>query len=78
MSRAKSTRRNVPISVSLDEKEYAELTRLAAELDLSAAWMVRRAVSEFMSRYGNAADSTLPLDRSPRKPAARKRVGGSA
>jgi hypothetical protein len=78
VSRAKSTRRNVRISVSLDEKEYAELARLAAELDLSAAWMIRRAVSDFISRYGNGADPTLPLDRSPQKPAARKRAGGSA
>jgi predicted transcriptional regulator len=36
--------------VTLGEAEYAELTRLAAGLDLSAAWMIRRAVSEFIDR----------------------------
>lgn len=60
MSRTKS-KKGVRLSVTLDEKEHAELTRLGSELDLSAAWMIRRAVSEFISRYRGNAEAGLPL-----------------
>lgn len=77
MSRAKSARRSVRISVTLDEKEYAELTHLAAGLDLSAAWMIRRAVSEFVVRHGGKTESGLPLRPASRDVAGRKKIGGA-
>jgi hypothetical protein len=55
------SKKGIRLSVTLDEKEYAELTRLGSELDLSAAWMIRRAVSEFISRYRESPDAGLPL-----------------
>ncbi|MGE0278682.1 MAG: hypothetical protein AB7R40_25060 [Nitrospiraceae bacterium] len=63
--------------MTLDEKEYAELTRLGSSLDLSAAWMIRRAVSEFIARYRGSSDNSLPL-RSLEDPLAdsRKRSAG--
>lgn len=76
VSRAKSIKRSVRISVTLEEKEYVELTRLAASLDLSAAWLIRRAVSEFIAQYGNGANTDLPLDRSPRRAVAKRNVEG--
>ena len=39
LPRSKSKKHSVRLSVTLDQGEYAELTRLGAELDLSAAWM---------------------------------------
>ncbi|MBK7250686.1 MAG: CopG family transcriptional regulator [Gammaproteobacteria bacterium] len=49
------------LSVTLDEADYAELSQLAASLDLSAAWMIRRAISEFIARYRASPESSLPL-----------------
>lgn len=60
MNKAKA-KKGMRLSVTLDEKEYAELTRLGANLDLSAAWMIRRAVSEFIARYRGSPESSLPL-----------------
>lgn len=60
MSKTKG-KKGVRLSVTLDKKEYAELTRLGSGFDLSAAWMIRRAVSEFISRYRGNPDAGLPL-----------------
>jgi len=32
------------LSVTLDDSDSAELTRIEVELDLSVAWMIRRAI----------------------------------
>ena len=77
MSRAKSAIRSVRVSVTLDEKEYAELTRLAAGLDLSAAWMIRRALSEFVARHGGKVESGLPLRPASLDAAGRRKIGGT-
>jgi hypothetical protein len=61
LKRAKAEKRSVRLSVSLDEHEYAELSQLAASLDLSAAWMIRRAVSDFVARHRSGIESDLPL-----------------
>lgn len=61
LGRTKGQKNGVRLSVTLDESEYAELGRLAASLDLSAAWMIRRAVSEFIARYRAGIESDLPL-----------------
>ena len=60
MPKSKSKKHNVRLSATLDEDEYAELTRLGAELDLSAAWMIRRAVSEFVARHNEGIAPDLP------------------
>ena len=61
MSRNKAQKKQVRLSVSLDESEYAELSRLGEQLDLSAAWMIRRAVSEFVARHRNNLAQDFPL-----------------
>ncbi len=77
MPRTKSKKNSVRLSVTLDEKEYAELSRIGAELDLSAAWMIRRAVSEFVARNRDNVASDLPLQR-PEPEAGRTRKAGSS
>lgn len=79
MPRTKSKKQSVRLSVTLDESEYAELTRLGEELDLSAAWMIRRAVSEFVARHRGGIEADLPL-RSPETEAAAgtdRKAGGT-
>ncbi len=50
MARPKGKKPAVRLSVSPDPADHAELSRLAAHRDLSVAWIVRNAVSEFASR----------------------------
>lgn len=76
--RSKIGKKSVRISVTLDEGEYAELTRLAVGLDLSAAWMIRRAVSEFVARHGGNLESELLLRPVQQNAAGKKKVGERA
>ena len=72
----KSKKQNVCLSVTLDEGEYAELTRLSEEPDLSAAWTIRRAVSEFIARHREGIEADLPLLRPDSRLAGTKKAGG--
>lgn len=63
MNRTKDQKSSVRLSVSLDKGEYVELSKLAATLDLSAAWMIRRAVSEFIALHRDNLEEDLPLTR---------------
>lgn len=64
MARPKGQKHPIRLSVSLDEKDHAVISRLAADMNLSTAWIVRRAVSEFVARHDGDPQSKLPL--SPR------------
>ncbi|WP_419614277.1 hypothetical protein [Thiolapillus sp.] len=44
-----------------DEGEYSELSQLAASLDLSVAWMIKLAVSEFIARHRTGIKNDFPL-----------------
>jgi len=59
MARPKSSKRSVRLSVSLDEDDHKAVKDMADTMDLSTAWVVRRAVSEFLERHGKA--EALPL-----------------
>lgn len=78
MPRAKTKKQVVRLSVTLDEGEYAELTRLGEELDLSAAWMIRWAVSEFVARHRGGIAADLPLRPPELEAATQKKTGGSS
>lgn len=68
MARPKSDKNVVRLSVSLNKEDHVELTKLAEELDLSAAWVIRRAISDFIARHGNQPDDVLPVKRNgPKK-----------
>lgn len=51
MARPKSNKRSVRLSVTLDERDHKAVKEMADSLDLSTAWIVRRAVSEFVERH---------------------------
>ena len=63
MARPKGKKPAVRLSISLDSADHAELTRLAEQHDLSVAWVVRKAVSEFIARTANQDQPVLPLHR---------------
>ena len=50
------------ITVSLPDKEHEALTALAHRYDVSLSWLTRKAVIEFLHRYGKGgAQLTLDL-----------------
>jgi hypothetical protein len=67
MARPRGQKHPVRLSVSLEEKDHAAISRLAADMNISTAWIVRRAVAEFVERYQSGTQSELPLVRRPSK-----------
>lgn len=64
MARPKGKKHQVRVTVSLDPDDHAALTQIAADNDLSVAWIVRRAVADFVQQKTEYADQKLPLERS--------------
>ena len=55
------------VTVSVDERDYAQLSTLAEEHRVSLAWLVRYAVGDFLQRY-RQDQLQLPLElTSPRR-----------
>ncbi|OKL43294.1 ribbon-helix-helix protein, CopG family [Pseudovibrio exalbescens] len=48
MARPKTSKRIVRISISIDDRHYQELRRIADNEEVSLAWLVRRAVADFL------------------------------
>lgn len=48
MARPKTKRKIVRISVSLDDRDYQTLRKIAETDDVSVAWLIRRAVGDFL------------------------------
>lgn len=64
MARPKGKKPTVRLSISLDPGDHAELAQLADQYDLTVAWMVRKAVREFIERHRESSQVELPLPRS--------------
>lgn len=63
MARPRGHRKTARLTVSLDEQAHATLSTLAKHQDVSVAWMVRRAVSQFIEQQARVAQPELPLYR---------------
>jgi len=63
MARPRENRKTVRLTVSLNEQAHATLSVLAKRQDVSVAWIVRRAVSEFIEHQEHPAQPELPLRR---------------
>lgn len=59
MPRPTTARKIARLSVSLDDRDYQALRELAKAHDVSTAWLMRRAVSEYLAaarlKQGNNA-----------------------
>lgn len=49
------------VTVSVDERDYEQLSTLAEDYRVSLAWLVRYAVSDFLMRY-REEQLELPLE----------------
>jgi hypothetical protein len=67
MARPKGKKPTVRLSVSVSTTDHAELVRFAEERDLSIAWVVRRAIADFVDHHRDDSQQELHLPRSPRQ-----------
>lgn len=67
MARPKGRRPDVRLSVSFDQQTHGVLSAIAHDNDTTIAWVVRRAVADFVTRHHQAAaEPELPLQRPAR------------
>ena len=66
MSRPKGKKPSVRLSVSVSANDHAELARFAEARDLSLAWVVRRAISDFVEYHRDETQGELHLLRGSR------------
>ena len=63
MPRPRGKRTPIRLSVGLDPASYAKLSRLADRQEVSLAWMIRKAISDFIERQQENDQMELPLQR---------------
>ena len=63
-TRSKKTTR---ISVSLEAEDHRDLNLIAEKSDVSVAWVIRRAIAEFLDKHRGLAFGQLPLALEERK-----------
>ena len=56
MERPKRAKQPARLAVTLDERDYSEVCQLAEKNDVSAAWVIRRAIQQYLK------DIARPLD----------------
>ena len=59
VGRPKTNRKITRISVSLDDRDYRALRKIAVANDVSAAWLVRRAIANLLE--ANTSGQNTPL-----------------
>ena len=64
MPRPKGKRVPVRLSVSMGAGVHAKLLQLADRQDVSLAWLIRKALAEFIERQEEDNQAELPLRRS--------------
>lgn len=76
MARPRGNRRVARLTVSFDEQVHTVLAELARRQDVSVAWIVRRAVTEFIGRHERSGQPELPLRRTTFSPGAAAQASG--
>jgi Ribbon-helix-helix protein, copG family len=56
MGRLKREKQPARLTVTLDERDYSEVCQLAERNDVSAAWVIRRAVQQYLRDVPRPAD----------------------
>lgn len=63
MPRPRGKRAPVRLSVGMDPTSHAKLCRLADRNDVSLAWVIRKAIADFIERQELDDQTELPLRR---------------
>lgn len=57
----KGKKRLIRATISLDSDDYTALGELAERMGVSASWLTRQAMREFLDRYGEHGQPELAL-----------------
>lgn len=49
------------VTISVDKDDYAALGKLASQMEISAAWLIRQAIRDFLDKYGEQGQPELAL-----------------
>ncbi|MFN3670422.1 MAG: ribbon-helix-helix protein, CopG family [Bosea sp. (in: a-proteobacteria)] len=60
MGRPKTEKQPARLTVTLDEQDYSAVCTLAAKNDVSAAWVIRRAVQQYLHPAASQAELPAP------------------
>jgi len=72
MARPRGRQKTIRLTVNLDEQVYGSLIAIAEKQDAPMAWVLRRAVMNFIEHQDTAnEESRLPLVRSSKEPSER-------
>lgn len=63
MARPRGRTKTARLTVNLDEQAHAALLAIAHQEDASLAWVLRRAIMDFISRQEQPEQAVLPLVR---------------
>ena len=55
------TKRLIRATISLDKDDYASLGKLAQKVEVSASWLTRQAIRDFLDKYGEHGQPELAL-----------------
>ena len=53
--------RFVRVTISLDKDDYASVGGLADQMEVSASWLIRQAIRDFLDKYGDHGQPELAL-----------------
>jgi predicted transcriptional regulator len=54
-------KRFIRATISLDKDDYAALGKLAQRMEVSASWLTRQAIRDFLDKYGEHGQPELAL-----------------
>lgn len=54
-------KRLIRVTISVDKDDYAALGALAEQVDISASWLIRQAIRDFLDKYGEHGQPELAL-----------------
>jgi hypothetical protein len=63
MARPRGKKTDLRISVGFDERTYGVLSAMAQKNDATIAWVIRRAVAEYVGSQQSDKEPELPLRR---------------
>lgn len=66
MSKTKSARTMKRVTLTVDPDDYEAIDLLAHQSNVSASWLIRRSMREFLERHEGAERLEIPLSKEAR------------
>ncbi|MEW8286554.1 MAG: CopG family transcriptional regulator [Candidatus Thiodiazotropha endolucinida] len=67
MNNQKVSKRMKRVSLTVDPGDYSAIEQLAQRSNVSASWLIRRSMREFLERHGSNDHLEIPFDKEAKK-----------